>query len=59
MKLSKIIYEFHDAESMRDLQVDIIVDEIIFEGQVLETSSEQVMKTIEEISGACILIASS
>lgn len=27
-----------------------IVDEIIFGGQVLETSSEQVMKAVEEIS---------
>lgn len=33
-----------------DLQMHAIVDEIIFGGQVLETSSEQVMKAVEEIS---------
>jgi len=32
------------------VQMHTILDEIIFSGQVLETSSEEVMKAVEEIA---------
>lgn len=32
------------------MQMHMLLDEIIFGGQVLETSSEQVLKAVEEIA---------